>query len=71
MKKELTVQIQIYIEKNITTPITLQKLSKALHYSPYYISRVFKEVTGQNIFEYIRRIRLTHAAKILRDQDVK
>lgn len=71
MKKEITVQIQIYIEKNITKPITLQQLSKALNYSPYYISRVFKEITGQNIFEYIRRIRLTHAAKILRDQDVK
>jgi AraC family transcriptional regulator len=71
MKEELTVQIQIYIEKNIMKPITLQQLSSTLNYSPYYISRVFKEITGQNIFEYIRRIRLTHAAKVLRDQQVK
>ena len=71
MKEELVVQIQIYIEKNIMKPITLQQLSIALNYSPYYISRVFKEITGQNIFEYIRRIRLTHAAKVLRDQQVK
>lgn len=71
MKEELVNQIQIFIEKNIASSITLQQLSKALNYSPYYISRVFKEVKGQNIFEYIRKIRLTSAARILRDKDVK
>ena len=71
MKEELTVQIQIFIEKNIMKPITLQQISKTLNYSPYYLSRIFKEVTGQNIFEYIRKIRLTHAAKVLRDHQVK
>jgi AraC family transcriptional regulator len=71
MKEELVNQIQIYIEKNIMSPITLQQISKVLNYSPYYISRVFKEVKGQNIFEYIRKIRLTSAAKILRDRQVR
>ncbi len=60
-------QIQEYIQDNIKNPITLSDVSKQIHYSLWYSARIFKEVIGINMFEYIRRLRLTEAAKTLRD----
>ncbi len=64
-------KIQDYIEKNISSPITMKQLANEAGYSPWYLARMFKEVTGKAPFEYIRSMRLTHAALILRDRDKK
>lgn len=64
-------QVQDYIERNITQPITLKQLSTIAGYSPWHLARVFKEVTGKAPFEYIRSRRLTQAALILRDENKK
>jgi len=47
--------------------MTLYDISNHIHYSSWYSARIFKEVIGINIFDYIRKIRLTSAAKVLRD----
>lgn len=64
-------RVQDYIEQNITQPITLKQLSDIAGYSPYYLARIFKEVTGKAPFDYIRSRRLTEAALILRDENKK
>ncbi|XMB72054.1 helix-turn-helix domain-containing protein [Mycoplasmatota bacterium WC30] len=62
-------KIQNYISNKIKEPITLSDVSKVANYSLWYTSRIFKELTGKTIFEYIRSVRLTNAAKTLRDTD--
>lgn len=64
-------KVQDYIERNITEPITMKQLSREAGYSPWYLARTFKEVTGKGLFEYIRLRRLTQAALILRDENKK
>ena len=64
-------RMQDYIEKNICKPITLHDLAICAGYSPFHCSRVFKELTGKSPFDYIRSVRLTHAALRLRDEKVK
>lgn len=68
MKQQVVQAMQKWIEEHIQSPITLQQMASVFHYSPFYLSRLFKEVTGMNLFDYIRKIRLTKAAKVLRDQ---
>ena len=70
-KVMIVKQIQRYINANIKNLITLADISKHVNYSLWYTARVFKEVMGMSIFAYIRKIRLTHAAKVLRDTDSK
>ncbi len=70
--KEVAVRkMQAYITKHIYEKITLNDLAKASAYSQYYASRIFKEYTGCSPFNYIKGIRLSEAAMILRDTDMK
>ncbi|MCL1852371.1 MAG: AraC family transcriptional regulator [Peptococcaceae bacterium] len=64
-------RMQDYIEENLHNPITLLDLSRRAGYSPFHCARFFKELTGKSPFEYIRARRLTHAALVLRDENVK
>jgi len=64
----LAVQrMQDYIEANLKEPISLRGLADAAGYSPFHAARLFKERTGKTPFEYIRALRLSRAALILRD----
>lgn len=62
--------IQRYIDEHLTQEITLSILAEHVHYSPWYCARVFKDLTGKTIFEYIRLLRLTAAARVLKAKDV-
>lgn len=64
-------RMQDYIEENINENITLKMLAQASGYSPWYSSRIFKELVGKTPFEYIRLIRLSKAAEKLRDKNTK
>lgn len=59
--------LQEYIEKNIGSPMTLPSLARVVGYSPFHTARIFKELTGKTLFEYIRQLRLSKAAILLRD----
>ena len=68
----LAVQrMQEYIDMNIERKITLKELAVAAGYSPWHAARLFKEVTGKAPFDYIRSLRLTKAALVLRDNQVR
>lgn len=54
-----------YIEAHIDEDLPLDKISSALHYSKYYIARMFNEETGCTIYKYIQGRRLTIAAQKL------
>ena len=54
-----------YIYKYIDTNITLDELARLNSVSKYHFHRIFKEETGENLFERIRAIRLQKAANLL------
>ncbi|HBF15723.1 MAG TPA: AraC family transcriptional regulator, partial [Clostridiales bacterium] len=68
MKEQiLAVQrMQDYIEKNQTEEISLSDLARVSLFSPWYSHRLFRDCLGLTPTEYIRKYRLTQAAKILR-----
>lgn len=61
-------QMQDYILANAREKISANDLARAAGYSAWHAQRMFRELTGQPPFEYIRRLRLSQAALILRDK---
>lgn len=68
-KMQAVQRMQERIERCIHQKITLKELANEAGYSPWHAERIFKEITGKTPFEYIRAMRLTQAALILRDHD--
>jgi len=60
-------RMQDYIMQHYQENITLQDLADAAIYSPWQALRTFSEITGKTPFAYIRDVRLSEAAKKLRD----
>ncbi len=70
-KIDAVTRMQRYIAEHIKEPITQYQLARAAGYSEYYAARVFKELTGITLFEYIRRLRLSQSAVMLRDEQTR
>ena len=64
-------RMQAFIEEHLAEKITLSQLAKAAGYSPWHSEKLFKELIGINPFDYIRTLRLSKAAIILRDNKPK
>ena len=63
--------MQDYIEEHVKESITLTDLAEAAHFSPWYSARLFKELTGYAPADYIRRMKLSKSAILLRDENTK
>ena len=67
--KTMAVQrMQDYIISHIADEITLADLARAASFSPWYAHRLFRELTGVPVSDYIRKLRLTEAAKRLKSE---
>lgn len=64
-KAEEIGAIKEFIGRNYDKDISLGMIADSVHMHPAYVSRFFKEQTGQNITEYIRDIKLAEAEKII------
>ena len=65
------IQMKAYVSEHLQDPITLNDIAKAVGYSKYHATRIFKEDTGLSLFEYIRRERLLASAHALRNRKGK
>ena len=59
--------MQEYIMAHYQEEVTLPDLAKAALYSPWHALRAFSELVGKTPFDYLRAVRLSEAAKKLRD----
>lgn len=62
--------VLLYIDKNYKNQITLEALGRIIHLNPDYLSRLFKGITGRNIFEYINFVRIYNAMSLLVKTDM-
>lgn len=54
-----------YIHKSYRYSITLNQLAEQADLSKSYLSALFKEIIGLNIFDYITQVRINHSIKML------
>ena len=52
-------KVILYIEQNYNDNLTLEELSKVASFSKFYFHRIFKSIVGENLGDYIRRVRLS------------
>ncbi|MDD7793399.1 HD domain-containing protein [Clostridium sp. 'White wine YQ'] len=52
-----------YIERNIKETLTVDIIARAMGYSPYHFSRIFKTEMGISLMEYVKERRLINASK--------
>lgn len=64
---ENTQKAICYIEKNYSRDISLNDIADALNVNSSYLSRIFKNDTGQNIVEYLNKIRIEKAASLINE----
>jgi len=65
-KNDLIRYVKQFIYQNISDDVTLVKLAEVTGYNPSYISRVFKEITGSTLTEYISTIRLNKVKELVK-----
>ncbi|AEE96973.1 response regulator transcription factor [Mahella australiensis] len=63
--------INAYIQQNLDSDLSLTKLADLVHFNASYLSRLYKQVTGENISEYISDLRLSKAKELLSDINVR
>lgn len=56
--RRLVFYVMDYIEEHLNKKLTLHKAAELVSYSPYHFHRLFKAVTGENLNDYVKRIRL-------------
>ena len=68
--KEAVRSMQDYIIEHLSEEITPSDLAKASSFSPWYARRLFIENLGMTPAVYIRRLKLSKSALLLRDENV-
>lgn len=73
MKEQIRAvqRMQEYITAHLNEEISSADLANAVCYSPWNSYRLFQEYTGLTPSDYIRKLRLSHSALRLKNEDVK
>lgn len=58
-------QVKSFIRKNFPRNLTLEEISDSVFLSPGYLSKIFKEEFGCTVMEYVTRVRIEEAKKML------
>jgi AraC-like DNA-binding protein len=58
-----------FIEEHSVEELSLRRVAKAVKTNPNYLSEKFKQVTGLNFVEYVRRTRYENACDLLRNSN--
>jgi len=65
----LVNQVKEYLLRNYARPLKLGEIAWHVHKSEEHVARIFRKLTGQTIFEYLRMVRLERAKTLLIDSD--
>jgi len=68
----ISVLAVTYINQNYYRPsLSLSDVAKYIHTNTAYLSRVFKQEMGIGVSEYMNRLRMEQAARLLRETNIK
>jgi AraC family transcriptional regulator len=57
-----------YIHANVCEELSLERIALAAETSPFHLSRIFRQITGQPIWCYVSRLRVELAVGLMRDR---
>lgn len=68
-QRQAVRRMQIYISEHICDDITMEDIAKAGSFSPWYARKLFINCLGISPTVYVRRLKLSKSAMILRDEE--
>ena len=63
--------VQQYIREHYDEDVSLTRLAEHVHVNAAYLSRMFKQATGENLADTIRQVRLDKARELLSRPDLR
>ena len=65
----IVMQIRDYVERNLHRPeeLSLSRMAEITYFNPAYLSRLFHQVTGETLSEYISAERIRKANELLQN----
>lgn len=66
----LTKRAKEYIKNNFSKSITLEDVAREISVSPQYLSKLFKEETGENFIDYLTGTRIRIAKSLLESDEM-
>lgn len=70
-KKDIIAEIKDYVSKHYNDQITLAELASRFFISPYYLSQLFKQKTGDTYLNFLAQVRIGKAKELLAQTDLK
>lgn len=59
-------KVQDYIEKHLEDELCIQQLAGIASFSEYHFQRIYRQLTGESLYSFIKRLRLEKAVFLLR-----
>lgn len=69
--EEIVEGIRDYIESNYCQNFKLSLFEEKYHFSAAYLTKLFRSMYGYSIYEYVLKIRMERAKKLLENPDIK
>lgn len=64
-REYIILQIKKYIQENLNRQLSLTEVSNYVNYNSSYVSRLFRQITGENLSQYIMQKRIEKAKEYL------
>lgn len=70
--RENTVRrIKLFVQKHLVEDVSLQAIADYMYMHPVHVSRIFKLETGENLSDFVLRLKMEQAAALLADPSLK
>ncbi len=69
--QRVILKLHHYISEHLASDLTLNALAEQVYLNPVYLSRFYRQETGQKLSEYVLECRMKEAKKLLRSNDDK
>ncbi len=69
-KKDAFKEIIEYVEHHCIRELSVNALSRAMFFSPSYISKIFRQRTNQSLAKFIQQKKMEHAKNLLLNSDM-
>lgn len=66
LARERVEQAKLILKERLQEPPSLEELSRLVHCSPFYLSRLFTQEGGVTMQQHLRHLRMERAAELLR-----
>jgi AraC-like DNA-binding protein len=65
--RQRILRVQLFIQEHLDEELSLERLARVAHFSPYHFHRIFRALVGEGVNEHVRRLRLESAAVDLKN----